>query len=262
MQPMALCMNQILKHIHVSTKLLCVFIALFPILGIAQDKYHLTAVLSPSFEKISDRNIGQSLPLEWKPSYHFGFEYKGFLDPDLSITLGIHFQNKGFRTRPRVMSTPGIIDEERKGHIIISARYLTIPVGFDKHFKLADRTYLLASAAVHGGILINQTFSGKRFDAPDEIEDPLFKNAINRRDNIDWFKREYFAWSAGVGIVQYIKAKLVISVQPMYQRQLNDNIDPDGPVIGTDKPRFDAFYLNLKAGYYFNKQIKNYKKAL
>lgn len=257
-------MNPIRKSIRGFTKglWLVAFIFCFHEGLKSQDIYHLTAVLSPSFEKISDRRIQYSLPLEWKPSYHFGFEYKGFLDPDFSFTTGIHFQNKGFRTRPRIMSLPGVIDEERTGHIRISARYLTIPFGLDKHFQIGKRTHLMASAALHGGILINQVFSGSRIDGPEDIQDPLFLGLKDEASNIDWFRRPYFAWSAGFGIVQYIKAKLVLSVQPMYQRQLNDNIDPDGPVSGTEKPRFDAIYINFKGGYYFNKQIKNYKKAL
>lgn len=255
-------MRQIQINIQGSIKSVLVLLFLAACSAAAQDKYHLTVVLAPSMETISDRKVKYSLPFEWKPSYHFGFEYKGFLDPDLSLTTGIFFQNKGFRTRPRIMIYPGVYDEEMSGHIVISARYITIPFGIDKHFKLGERTYLMLSGALHGGYLINQVFSGRRFDGPDEIQDPLFGNLKDKPSNIYWFRKSYFAWSGGVGIVQYIKAKGVISIQPMYQRQLNNNIDPDGPVFGTEKPRFDAFYINLKAGYYFNKQIKNYKKSL
>lgn len=258
-------MRLIQKNIQGSIKPFLLFCILFGLyhLAVGQDKYHLTVVVSPSMEKISDRKIKQRLPLEWKPSYHLGVEYKGFLDPDFSFTTGINFQNKGFRTRPVNMTTPGVFDTSKSGHIIVSARYITVPFGLDKHFQVADRTWFLVSGALHGGYLFNQVFNGRRFDGPDEIQDPLFRNVDKDGSTpIYWFRKAYFAWSAGAGIVQYIKAKGVISAQLMYQRQLNNNIDPDGPVLGTEKPRFDAIYLNLKAGYYFNKQIKNYKKSL
>jgi len=210
---------------------------------------------------LNDRTIKLALPLEWKPSYHIGIEYKRFLDPDLSFSTGLFFQNKGFKTRPKILRSDGTFDDTKRGNIIISARYLTIPVGFDKHFQIKRKFHFMISGGFMGGYLINQTFNGKRFNAPDNLRDPLFGAFSNQVSNITWFNRKYFAWNVGVGFIQYIKSKLIVIIQPMYQRQFTNALDPDGPLVRAEKPRLDSFSLDLKAGYFFNKQIKNARKS-
>jgi hypothetical protein len=225
------------------------------------EKYQITFLLAPSIERLNDRTIKLALPLEWKPSYHIGIEYKRFLDPDLSFSTGLFFQNKGFKTRPKILRSDGTFDDTKRGNIIISARYLTIPVGFDKHFQIKRKFHFMISGGFMGGYLINQTFNGKRFNAPDNLRDPLFGAFSNQVSNITWFNRKYFAWNVGVGFIQYIKSKLIVIIQPMYQRQFTNALDPDGPLVRAEKPRLDSFSLDLKAGYFFNKQIKNARKS-
>jgi hypothetical protein len=225
------------------------------------EKYQITVLLAPSIERLSDRNIKLALPLEWKPSYHVGMEYKRFLDPDLSFSTGFFFQNKGFKTRPRILRSDGTFDDTKRGNIIVSARYLTVPVGFDKHFTILKKLHFMISGGVMGGYLVNQTFNGKRFDAPDNLRDPIFGDFANEVSNIRWFNKRYFAWNVGVGFIQYIKSKFVVVAQPMYQRQFSNALDPEGALVGYDKPRLDSFSLDLKAGYFFNKQIKNARKS-
>ncbi len=228
----------------------------------AIDKYQITVNLSPSMEHFNDRTIGLQLPNQWKASYHFGFEYRRFLDPNFSVHVGLNFQNKGFKTEPFILLSTGQIAPDKAGHIIVSARYLTIPLGIDKHFQLAKKLDLVLTTSFAGGRLVNQTMVGRRFDGPEDLEDPLFGRLAAGSSNIHWYGKYYLGANIGIGLAKYIKSKLLIVVQPMYQRQLNNALDPDGPIIGTEKPRLDSFSLDIKVGYYFNKQIKNNRKNL
>ncbi len=137
-----------------------------------------------------------------------------------------------------------------------------IPFDLNWDIQLLNKTALVVSTGFSTGYLLRQEMVGRRI--PEEIApiNPITGEYLDGgKEKIDWFKHFYFGWNAGFGITQYIKSKLVLTVQPMYTRQLNRLIDPYGPIKadGTT-PKFDSFAIHFRLGYYFNDQIANYKK--
>ena len=237
-------------------KTLLSFLLFFSVLfGFASgEKFQITLLLSPSFETYNDRLAPDIF--DYKLSYNIGVEYKHFLAPDFSFSSGILFLNKGFSTKP-VYVNSGI---DTKGNINISARYLSIPFNFDGHIKLTDKLDFIISAGVTGGYLVSESFIGRRVKGDEEIQEGIFSTNSPDRQPLDIFSNTYFGLNLGVGLCQYIKSKMVISVEPYYRRQVNDAIDPTSAASGYLKPRLDSFCMDIKIGYYFNKNIRNYRK--
>ena len=218
------------------------------------EKFQITLMFSPSFETYNDRQLPDIF--DYKLSYNIGVEYKHFLAPDFSFSTGLLFQNKGFSTKPVYLNS-GI---DTKGNINISARYLTIPFTFDGHIKLANKLDLILSAGINGGYLVNESFIGRRVNGEEEIQEGIFSTNSEDRQLLDIFSNTYFGVNLGVGLCKYIKSKMVIAVEPFYRRQINDAIDPTSRASGYIEPRLDSFCLDVKIGYYFNKNIRNYRK--
>ena len=55
---------------------------------------------------------------------------------------------------------------------------------------------------------------------------------------------------------------MVIVIQPFYARQLNKALRNDAPVVSPENttPKLDSYGMDIKIGYYFNKNINNDKK--
>lgn len=234
--------------------LLGVFILVSLVSNAQLDKYQITLMLTPSFENMNDRDLPNIF--QYKLSYNLGAEFKLFLAPDVSVSSGVIFQNKGFRTTPQY-TNPNITD----GHIIISARYFCVPLNLDGHIPIAEKTDLVLSGGITGGRLFDETFVGRRLNGEEEIREGLFKTENDDRQTLDVFSDYYWGINLGFGICQYIKSKMVVAIEPFYRRQLNGAIDPTSAARGYLEPRFDSFSVDCKIGYYFNKNIKNYKKS-
>lgn len=219
------------------------------------EKFQITLLVSPSFETMNDRKAPNIF--DYKFSYNTGIEYKHFLAPDFSISSGVIFQNKGFRTDPVYINNTG----NSRGHILIAARYLTVPLVFDGHIKIAEKFDFIMSAGICGGYLVNESFIGRRIDGDAEVAEGLFSSPSADRQPLDVFNNMYWGLNLGAGFCKYIASKLVIAVEPYYRRQLNSAIDPTSRARGYQEPRFDSFSLDVKIGYYFNKNIRNYRKT-
>lgn len=247
------------KIFYKTAVLLAVFI--LPLNLAADEKYQITGQLSPSYETINYRNKNFRHLGGFKLSYNFGFEYKNFLSPVFSISTGLQMQNKGFRNIIEFYSSDSV-KIFRDGALVINAYYLMAPIDLNWDIQLLDKTVLVISTGFSAGYLLRQEMTGKRIPAELEQINPVTGRPYEPgTEKIDWFKHFYFGWNGGFGITQYIKSKLVLTVQPMYTRQLNRLIDPWGPVrTGETTPKFDSYAIHFRLGYYFNDQISNYKK--
>lgn len=241
--------------------LLAICILVFSVPLKADEKYQVTGQLSPSYETINYRNRDFRKLGGYKLSYNFGFEYKNFLSPVFSVSTGLQFQNKGFRNILEFYSSDSV-KIFKDGALVINAYYLMAPFDLNWDIQLFNKTALVFSTGFSTGFLLRQEMVGKRIPLELAQKNPITGEPLEMGpEKIDWFKRFYFGWNGGIGITQYIKSKLVLSVEPMYTRQLNKLIDPWGPVkTGDTKPRFDSFAIHVRLGYYFNDQIANYKK--
>lgn len=248
-----------------NTALLLFFVGIFLTLS-AQDnvvkvneKYQIKAVLSPSFENLHFR--GMNNIFQAKPSYSAGFEYKYFTSPTFAWSTGILFMNKGFRSTPSYtdpISGEKVLDD---GFLIISSRYLGVPFRLNRHIRLTKRDQIIIYGGIIGSVRVSQTVSGRRIEGDTEIEDPLFGTLGKERSNINWFNTMFWGLDFGVGYSKYIKSRLVISIEPIYRRQINEARSPNSPLRGVEKTRLEGIGLDLKMGYYFDKQIDNRNKV-
>lgn len=229
--------------------------------SLADEKYQITGQLSPSYETINYRNKNFRSLGGYKLSYNFGFEYKNFLSPVFSVSTGLQLQNKGFRNVLEFYSSDSV-KIFKDGALVINAYYLMAPLDLNWDIQLFNKTALVLSTGFSAGYLLRQEMVGKRIPSELEQKNPMTgEPLIPGTEKIDWFKHFYFGWNGGLGITQYIKSKLVLTIQPVYTRQLNKLIDPWGPVrTGETTPKFDSYAIHFRLGYYFNDQIANYKK--
>jgi hypothetical protein len=251
--------------VKISVHFRYIFIAFFCILlilkGNASEKFQVTFQLAPTYEKLSPRDKVYKGLFGYKLSYNFGVEYRVFSSPDFSFSTGILMQDKGFRNELQFKTSDSI---SQTGAIAISTKYLTVPLDLNRHIHIAEKTELVLTGGFSFGYLFSQSFIGRR--VPDDLATNtntfLGEEVTDKRSNIDWFNKLYWGLDLGVGVTQYIKSKMVIMVQPTYYRQLNKVVNPEGPLRADFSPKLDSFALNIRVGYYFSDQIKNYKKSL
>lgn len=234
---------------------IAVLVSVFAQVQAAGEKFQITAVFSPSFETYNDRK--QPDIFNYKLSYNVGVNYKHFLAPDFSVSTGILFQNKGFSTRPvYVNSTAGT-----EGNIHISARYLSVPINLEGHLKISEKLDFVMSAGFTGGYLVSESFIGRRINGEEEIKEGVFYTDSEDRQPLDIFNDIYFGLNLGAGFCKYIKSKMVLVIEPTYRRQLNGAIDVNSAAVGYIEPRLDSWCIDFKIGYYFNKNIRNFRKT-
>lgn len=237
----------------------------------AGGKYQINLILAPSYERLSFRNKHVKAPFFYKFSYNFGGEFRYFIAPDFSLAVGLQFNDRGFRSHPVYRTTDGFIIDDENAVVNISAKYITVPIEMVFSFEPVFRTEIFINAGIAYGYLVGQTFKGKRL--PDEFgvpESSIYNGLSEGRSNIKWFDKSYTSVNIGVGAGWHIRSRLVLTVNPVYYRQI-DRLElpfPDGPLITFDptfgyiKPRLDSFTINLKLGWYFSDQIENTKKKL
>ncbi len=219
------------------------------------DKYQISLMLTPSYENMNDRDFPNIF--EYKLSYNLGAEFKLFLSPDISVSSGIIFQNKGFKTQPEYTNP----DALQKGHIVISARYISVPLNIDGHIPIAEKFDFIISGGLTAGHLYDDTFVGRRINGDEEIKEGFFGTVSEDKQPFDVYNDWYFGLNVGFGFCQYIKSKMISAVEPYYRRQLNQAIDPTSAASGYGAPRLDSFSVDCKIGYYFNKNINNKRKS-
>lgn len=235
----------------------------------AQEKFQINGVLIPTYEGISMNNVQITNPYTYRFSYGFGAEMKYFLSPKISTNFGLQFNDRGFLAEPKY----AYLDDSITTTISISCKYLTIPFDLCINFQPAFRTELFINAGLSYGILLRQTFKGRR--VPPELGRPdngMFEGISNKPSNIKWFDGNYWGVNLGFGVSRYIKSRMVLTVNPGMSFQIDGLLNPQGPVLQTVvtnqgtltsfDPKLKSFYLQLKLGYYFSDQIENTKKKL
>lgn len=234
---------------------------LLPFTSFSGEKWHLTALFSPSYETINFRGI-KEIQFGTKLSYNFGLEYRQFLSPDVSFSLGLNVQNKGFKNDVQLyddLNNPSILAKE-----LATARYLVVPFDLNYHWRILKRTELNLSGGITAGYILNQLYYLKGLDAG-TIADTPWGEFNGGKSNTDIFNTKYVGADVGFGFTQYIFTKMVFGFQAYYQRQFNSAFNPNikfASVTGEPvKARLDSIALYLRVGYYFSKQIKNRKKG-
>ena len=227
---------------------------------LAGEKYQIQLMAAPSMEwlRFDAPHKGFNDVFGTKFSYNFGFHYTHFLSPRFSLSTGLQFQNKGFRNKNDVtlLSTGETVEAITIG----AARFFTVPGNMNFHIKLAKKTNLLVSTGLSYGYLANQTFNGVNYPDEEVTENGTLFNFSSGRSNVNVFNKSYLGLNLGLGVEQYIKSKLVFTVQSVYQRQLSRAIGPDAPILELVDTHFNSIRLDFRLGYYFNRNIDNKSK--
>jgi hypothetical protein len=165
-----------------------------------------------------------------KLSYNFGIEYKRFFDPSLSFSTGLLYMNKGFRN---VDPSAGVDGE--KGVT------LSLVTGYLFQERVRNRNY-----------------------SDEEVPEQGILDATNGVANVNIFNDIYVGVHAGIGISAYLKSRVVLVVQPMFQFQINNARDYLGQFASSDpfNARLNSFGVDLKIGYFFTKQVRNQTKDI
>ncbi len=226
----------------------------------AAEKYQITFQLSPSYEALSPRDARYRGIFGNKFSYNFGFEYKNFYSPGFSLSVGLDYQNKGFRNVIELNTTDTASTGFSDAVIIGAARYLALPLDMNFHYHIAEKTEFIFSTGITVAGLLQQTLNGKR--VPEEIPNSTVTalGAENGKKNIDIFNPLFYGFNISAGFCKYIKSKGVIVVQPKYTRGLSKALANSAPVSADYTPKLDSFSIDIRIGYYFTRQIKNAKK--
>ncbi|MEQ9187161.1 MAG: hypothetical protein RLP15_05450 [Cryomorphaceae bacterium] len=246
--------------------LVCLCMSLLPKLKAGDEKFQLTLLLSPTVEWV---RFGQSInaPLYnqlWgsKLSYNFGFEYKRFFDPSLSISTGLMYMNKGFRNE--ILEDPTTnpnSDEPQIGVTLASMHIAAIPFYINAHHRLRRKVEMIYTAGIAGGWLFAERVRNNYYSG-EETPQQGFLDTSPGAASVNLFVDYYVGAHIGVGISAYLKSRIVLVVQPMYKWQVNNARDFYGSFSSGDpfSARMNSFGIDLKIGYFFTKQIRNRKK--
>lgn len=231
------------------------------------EKFQIKIMLSPSAEWL---RFGQSVnapiynsQFGTKLSYNFGIEYKRFFDPSLSFSTGLLYMNKGFRNAIQAVPTaenpnPGTNDV---GVTLGSMHMLAVPLYLNVHHRLRRRLEMIYTAGLAGGYVFSETVRN-RYYSGENIPEQGFFDMSEGAAPVNLFVDYYVGLHAGIGILAYLKSRIVLIVQPMYKHQLNNARDYVGQFTSNDPftARLNSFGVDLKVGYFFTKQIRNRKK--
>lgn len=226
-------------------------------------------IVAPSTEnlvvRITDPTVEEDrLAFGWKATYNFGAEFKYYLAPGTSLSTGAMLQDKGFRNLLTVSTSDSLSgnSEFEKPALIGSAKYLTVPLNLNMHFKINRKSRFLVSPGIVYGRLVTQNLLGKRISPDQENTNTSVFKVESGKSNIDLFNRAYVGFDLGLGFTKYIKDKMVLTIQPHYIWQRNNALNEDSGAVGGDKIRFNSFLLDIRFGYYYNSQIKNRRKDI
>lgn len=230
-------------------------ILIFPICCSAGNNiFQVGAIVSPSMEGFSGKGR------EFKPSYNFGLDYKLYLSPNLTFQTGVQYQNKGFRVIIPLSSDLAATE-------VFSAHYISVPTILNGHIKTGTRSRILISGGITNGYLVSQTRRIKKSDIEDaeSFKDEEGKPYTDKTTPItyDFFNKRYTGLQVGVGYMKFIKKKVVLEIHPSYAIQLNNALSRKANLINSDgkKDRFKSLSVDIKLGYYINKQIDQKNKA-
>lgn len=224
------------------------------------EKFQLTMMLSPTVEwmRFGRSPIADLYNELWgrKLSYNFGLEYKRFVDPSLSLSIGAMYMNKGFRNK-----IPDITGLTSAGVTLASVHIVAVPVSVNIHHSLRRKVEMIYSAGLSGGWLLSETVRNKYY-SDEEVPNQGLLDLTKGRSNVNLFNDYYIGAHAGIGISAYIKSRVVLIVQPMYRMQINNARDLQGQFSSSDyfTARLNSFGVDVKLGYFFSKQFRNRKK--
>ncbi|MBL4651484.1 MAG: outer membrane beta-barrel protein [Flavobacteriales bacterium] len=242
------------------------FVALLSIDGFCgADKYEIKAIFSPTFETMRPGNRYFKADWGYKLSYNLGIEYKYYLDPDISFSTGILYQDKGYRVVYSENLNPSLL--YNNAVFVTSFKYFMVPTNINLHFETSKKSGFLLVFGMTNGYLWKAKASFKRVsdDQVGIIADS--NNNIDKEDisynMMPYSKRRFTGINVGFKFSKYIKSKMVFEIGTIYSRQLN-KLNKQA-VYGEDKngleyplrQKLDAFIFDIRLGYFFNKQIQN-----
>ena len=229
------------------------------------DKFEVKAIFSPTFETMRPGNRYFKADWGYKLSYNLGVEYKYYLDPDISFSTGILYQDKGFRTVYSKNLNPSLL--YNNAVFVTSYKYFMVPTNINLHFETSKKSRFLIVFGLTNGYLWKAKASFKRVsdDQLNVIQDSnsnLDKEDISY-NLIPYSYRRFTGVNVGFKFSKYIKSKMVFEIGTIYSRQLNKlnkkqvyGIDDNG-IEYPLRQKLDAFIFDIRLGYFFNKQIQN-----
>ena len=261
---MLLCMKP--NQIDIQNCMRNIFVVLFLSLSLyanaGGEKFQLNLIVSPTAEWMwfNRSPFAKTYNNLWgtKLSYNFGIEYKRFFDPSLSFSTGVLYMNKGFRN---VDPTAGV--DGKNGVTLMSAHVIGVPLTINAHHDLRRHVEMIYSIGIVGGYLFQERVRNKNY-SEEEIPEQRILDATNGVSNVNIFNDVYVGAHAGIGISAYLKSRVVLVVQPMFQFQINNARDYLGQFNSSDpfNARLNSFGVDLKIGYFFTKQVRNQSKDI
>lgn len=228
------------------------------------EKFRLSLLASPSLEWTyfagnTELSKAQNDIFGSKYSYNFGFEYEYYVSPGFGLSLGLQYQNKGFRNETSYTLLGS--DETDIGITIGSARYLIVPAMLNFHLPLSRRSFITISTGALGGFLLTQTINNRNYANEFFPEgDEGFFGTGNGKSNTNLFNNVFVGGQIGMGFTRHIRSRLVLDIQPIYRFQVNKGFNADANTTFVTKERFNSLALEIKVGYYFSKQIDRKNK--
>lgn len=230
------------------------------------EKFQLTLLMSPTAEwvRFSQSPNAPIYNKLWgtKLSYNFGFEYKRFFDPSLSLSTGIMYMNKGFRNQIlEDATTNNLGTQEQVGVTLASMHIAAVPVYLNAHHRLKRKVEMIYTAGIAGGYLFAERVRNNYYSGESNPQQGFIDNSPGAA-TVNLFVDYYVGAHVGVGISAYVKSRIVMIIQPMYKLQINDARDFYGAFSSSDPfaVRMNSFGIDFKIGYFFTKQIRNRKK--
>ena len=224
-------------------------------------KYEILFKLNPSMEWVYFRNnyTGVDFNSIWgtKLSYNGGLEYIRFLDPSLSFTIGVDYMNKGFRNKVPYLNSA---NQNDYGITRGDMHIVSIPLYVNIHQRIKRKVELVYTGGISAGWLFSERVRNKYYTAEDIPENSLLSNI--GESNVNLFNNYFVSLDLGVGISAFVKSRVVLTMQPMLKVQVHDAVDPYGQLYNGDlfSMHMCSFGMNLKAGWFFSKQIRNRRK--
>jgi len=224
-------------------------------------KYQILLMANPTLEWVHFRNSASAPFLNdlWgsKLSYNAGFEYKRFVDPSLSFSLGLTYMNKGFRSKESYVTSGG---QSKIGITVADMHVLAVPVYMNIHQRIKRKVEMIYTIGLSGGYLFSERARNKNYTAEDIPENSLLSGLDP--SNVNIFNDLFISADIGVGISTFVKSRVVLVLQPMFKYQVNNARDFSGQFSSSDPftAHMNSFGVNIKMGYFFTKQIRNRRK--
>jgi hypothetical protein len=230
-------------------------------LSAGDGKYQILLMANPTLEWVHFRSSASAPYLNdlWgsKLSYNAGFEYKRFVDPSLSFSVGLTYMNKGFRNKVPYQTSGGQSDI---GYTVGDMHVLAVPLYMNIHHRIKRKVEMIYTVGVSGGYLFAERVRNKNYTAEDIPENSLLSGLDG--SNVNLFNNYYISADLGIGISTFVKSRVVLVLQPMFKYQVHNARDFAGQFVSSDPftAHMNSFGVNIKMGYFFTKQIRNRRK--